>query len=270
MKIIIFTICFLSSITLSAQPSWQRSEPISLPLQLFRSPDALNLPTTETLQQGDIYFHISHKFLIPVSGGFDELFGFDGSIFMRLALGYGITDDIFAQIGRSNLNGNIDFQLKWKAVEFKSDILPISIALNGGVAYNSKMNNEPSDKSRLWQYYGFMIANSKILKSLGLGVSPGFLYNASIHCSEPINSWTFGAYAQYWFDERWSVIFEANPTINGWRQFYNTYSLGMEIETAGHFFKVSLSNNIYTNFSQFMVGSVDDKLHITFLITRVL
>lgn len=85
MKIIIFTIYFFSVVTVLSQPSWQRSEPIDLPLQLFRSPDALNLPTTETLQKGDIYFHISHKFLIPVSEGFDELFGFDGGIFMRLA-----------------------------------------------------------------------------------------------------------------------------------------------------------------------------------------
>jgi hypothetical protein len=270
MKYFVILFLFISCVIAHSQPSWQREAPVELPLQLFSSPDALNLPTTETLQKGDIYFHISHKFLVPVSEGIDELFGFDGSVYMRLGLGYGITDELFAQLGRSNLNGNIDLQLKWKVLEINSDVLPLAVAVNGGVAYNSKVVNEPEDKSRLWQYYGFIIANTMVGKSLGLGISPGFLYNANLFCEEPINSWTMGAYAQYFFDERWSVIAEANPTLNGWRQFYNTYSLGMEIETAGHFFKVALSNNVYTNFSQFMTGSLDDKLHITFLITRVL
>ncbi|MBX3044099.1 MAG: hypothetical protein KIT33_04510 [Candidatus Kapabacteria bacterium] len=269
--ILIFIITSNSSVF--SQSKWQRTEPLEENISIFRSVEALSLPTTETMQAGNIYFHISHKFLVPVSEGFSELFGFDGGIFMRLALGYGITDDLFASIGRSNHNGNIDLQLKYNLLETKQFGLPIAVAINGGAAYNSKVRNEPEDKSRLLQYYGNLILNSKTGK-FGFGIVPSFLYNSNIECSECQFSWTLGAYGQYFFNERWSVIAEANPTLNGWRQYYDTYSIGAEVETAGHFFKVFISNNVYTNMSQFLSGATSafDKgdVHIGFVITRVL
>ncbi|MDX9791102.1 MAG: DUF5777 family beta-barrel protein [Candidatus Kapaibacterium sp.] len=272
-KITIIIILLLSSTAMLSQTKWQRSEPIQEHVSIFRSIEALSLPTSETMQSGDIYFHISHKFLIPVSEGAEELFGFDGGINMRLALGYGITDDIFASLGRTNLDGNIDLQVRAKVFEGRVIDIPLGISINGALAYNSKVSIEPEDNSRLWQYYAQVIANTKIGK-LGLGVVPSFLYNSNMYCSECQYTWTLGLYSQYFFNERWSIIAEANPTLNGWRQYYDTYSIGAEVETAGHFFKVFLSNNVYTNMSQFLGGARDafDKgdIHIGFIITRVL
>jgi hypothetical protein len=269
--IVIFLLISLNEVF--SQSKWTRSEPIEQPVSIFRSVEAINLPTTETLRHGNIYFHISHKFLIPVSEGIDELFGFDGGVFMRLALGYGITDDIFLSLGRTNHNGNIDLQLKGSIFETNEFGFPVSLAINGGAAYNSKYPDEPEDGFRLWQFYGNLIANTKF-GNLGLGLVPSYLYNASIPCTECQSSITLGLYAQYFFNERWSIIAEANPTLNGWRQYYDSYSLGAEIETAGHFFKVSVSNNVYTNMSQFLSGATSafDKgdVHISFIITRVL
>jgi hypothetical protein len=271
--ILLFIIVSFGFQSVYSQTKWKRSEPTTEPVNVFRSVEAIGLPTTETLKQGDIYFHISHKFLIPASEGFNELFGFDGGIFMRLALGYGLTDDLFLMLGRSNKDGNLDLQLKGKIFETNDLGFPLTIAANGGVGYNSKFANELEDKSRLWQYFGNVIINSRF-GDFGVGVVPSFLYNSYIPCKDCQTSTTLGMYAQYFFNERWSVIAEANPTLNGWRQYYDTYSIGAEIETAGHFFKLSLSNNVYTNMSQFLGGasSAFDKgdLHICFLITRVL
>lgn len=269
---IILTIISVQNLTYS-QSKWQRAEPLTSQMSFFRSLEAFSLPTTETLQQGNIYFHISHKFLVPVSEGAGELFGFDGGVYMRLALGYGITDDIFAALGRSNHDGNYDLQIKGNLLETEELGFPLAIAVNGGAAYNSKFTDEPEDKSKLWQFYGNLILNTKFGK-LGLGLVPSFLYNSYIPCPDCQTSTTLGMYAQYFFNERWSVIAEANPTLNGWRRYYDTYSIGAEIETAGHFFKVFVSNNVYTNMSQYLSGAVSafDKgdVHICFIITRVL
>ena len=263
----------ISTTSILSQSKWQRTESVDESVSIFRSVEALSLPTSETMQKGNIYFHISHKFLVPVSEGFDELFGFDGGVYMRLALGYGITDDLFVTLGRSNHNGNYDMQARYNLLETKDFGLPFKLAINGGAAYNSKIRNDAIEDSRLWQYYGNLILNTKTGK-LGLGLVPSFLYNSNIECSECQFSWTLGAYAQYFFNERWSVIAETNPTLNGWRQFYDTYSIGAEVETAGHFFKVFVSNNVYTNMSQFLSGATSafDKgdVHISFVITRVL
>jgi len=269
----IFILLIIFSNLIYAQ-SWQRQEKTTEVLSLFSSVESLNLPTAETLGKGDIYFHISHKFTTPISEGINELFGFDGGVIMRLALGYGITDELFTQIGRTNNEGNIDLQLKYKVSEFKLNDIPFAIALNGGVAYYSKKINEPEDKSRLWQFYANLIANTFIDNKFGFGIVPSFLYNANCDCIDPQSSLTLGLYAQYHFNERWSIVAEANPTLNGWRRYYDSYSIGVEIETAGHFFKLQLSNNININQSQFITGGVsafeNGKLHIGFVIQRIL
>lgn len=254
--------------------SWQREETTEAPLQLFSSVESLTLPTTETMSSGDIYFHISHKFITPISEGINELFGFDGSVNMRLALGYAPIDKLFLQLGRTNYEGNYDLQVKYRFLENNNESLPFALAINAGAAYNSKKVNEPADKSRLWQFYGNLVANAFIAKNLGFGIVPSYLYNANCQCVDPQSSFTLGLYTQYHFDERWSVIAEANPTLNGWRNYYDSYSLGVEIETAGHFFKLQLSNNIFINQTQFLGGAANKfesgDLHIGFVIQRVL
>jgi hypothetical protein len=271
---ILLSIISVAISSMTAQSSWKREAPAELPLQLFKSVGALDLPTSETLQKGNIYFEISHKFIKPVSDGPKELFGFDGTVFNRIALGYGIMDDLSVFLGRSNHEGNYDLQFKYKTVDFKNDVLPTTLTLIGAVAYNSKMTNEPDDKARLWQYYGMAVINTVFEKKYGFGLVPAFVYNNDCGCSEVQTSTSLGLYAQYWFDSRWSVIIEANPTLNGWRQYYDTYSAGVEIETAGHFFKLYLTNNPLLNMTQFLSGASDKfesgNLHLTFQITRIL
>jgi len=274
MKLVYLFVLIISINQVLFSQSWQREEPTEAPMQLFSSVESLSLPTTETLNSGDIYFHISHKFIVPVSEGINELFGFDGSVNMRLALGYAPIENLFLQLGRTNYEGNYDLQVKYRFLENNNESLPFALGLNAGVAYNSKKVNEPSDKSRLWQFYGNLIANAFIGKNFGIGLVPSYLYNANCQCVDPQSSFTLGIYTQYHFDERWSIIAEANPTLNGWRNYYDSYALGVEIETAGHFFKLQLSNNIFINQTQFLGGAANSfesgDLHIGFVIQRVL
>ncbi len=53
----------------------------------------------------------------------------------------------------------------------------------------------------------------------------------------------------------WSFVFEANPTVTGWRDQYDSYALGIEIETGGHFFKMLLGTNNRMNFPQYISGA---------------
>lgn len=166
-KLSLFTfICILISVQTYAQSGWTRKETKEPPLQLFSSTEVFDLPTAETLQKGDIYFLISHKFTTPVSEGINELFGFDGPVIMRLSLGYAISDDMLVKLGRSNHLGNYDLNLKYKALEIKNENAPILVALNVGMAYNSKANPEPINNNRLFQYFGSVIFNTLIDKKL--------------------------------------------------------------------------------------------------------
>ena len=126
---------------------WKSSAPVQIDLSLFHSTEVANLPTAETLQKGDFHFEISHRFNTPISSGWGELYGFDGSVSMRLALGYALTDHFLFTLGRSNRDGNIDFRLKYKAFQIRNDVLPTLISIRAGCAYNGKaINVENGDK----------------------------------------------------------------------------------------------------------------------------
>jgi hypothetical protein len=74
--------------------------------------------------------------------------------------------------------------------------------------------------------------------------------------------------------ESWSLIIEVNPTLRGWRDKYDSFAFGVEIETGGHFFKILVGNNTAINLSQFLAGAGNSfksgDWHLGFNISRLL
>ncbi len=267
----IFVLMLFNTFSAGAQ-RWQREEAEPLDLMLFHSTEAFNLPTAATLQQGDFYFEMNHRFVTPISEGIGELFGFDGSVIMRLAIGYAITDRMLVKFGRSNQDGNLDLQYKWKFLQIRNDVLPVTVAFNGGVAYNGKTISELSDDSRLFQYFAHILINTMYDKKLAFGLAPGFLQNSHIYCKCQENTFALGTYAAYYIDDMWTLVAEYNPTLNGWRDKYDSFALGFELETGGHFFKFLLGNNTASNLVHYMSGAQHSfesgDWHFGFNITR--
>ena len=254
--LIILGLLILNSILIAQDRKvrWKSSEAAQLDLSLFHSTEVVNLPTAETLQKGDINFEISHRFNTPISAGIGELYGFDGSVSMRIAIGYALSDHLLFNLGRSNIDGNIDFRMKYKAFQIRNDVLPTLVSVRVGGAYNGKARNiENSDK---YQFYGQLIVNTLYNKKLGIGFVPSYLYNSHIYCLDTQDSFTFGMYAQYYVSEGWNVFLEFNPTVTGWRNKYNSMAFGVELETGGHFFKIHLGNNVMLNPTQYLAGAI--------------
>jgi uncharacterized beta barrel domain-containing protein DUF5777 len=272
--VIIFTAVFASA---DAQKSkWKRSEaPTEPQLDLFHSLMSFSLPTAQTLSANDWHFGLSHRFTTPISEGAGELWGFDGGVIMRLEVGYAPIDNLLLTLGRTNYEGNVDFQGRYKLFELKNDLAPTLIALNGGIAYMGKAIDEPADKAKLWQYYGQVIVNTMFLdKTIGVGIVPSYVYNSNINCDECQYTLALGTYAAYYINDLWSVLAEYTPTLAGWRNYYDSFGLGFQMETGGHFFKFLVSNNYYTNTTQYLGGAPHSfesgDWHFGFYITRTM
>jgi len=172
-----------------------------------------------------------------------------------LGLGYAITDDLVVTLGRSNQDNNLDLTLKQSSFQISSKIIPITSAIVVGGAWNSDVPNINSSDIESFQFFGQFIINTLIQKRLGIGLVPSYLYNSHLQCIETQYSFTFGTYIQYYFSDMYSAIVEWNPTVTGWRRDYNPVSIGFEIETGGHFFKIILTNSSDLNASQFLSGA---------------
>lgn len=274
----LFIIIFFPAIIFSQSWKQEKKEIVEPPLQLFHSTYAYALPTAETLNKGDYLYGISHRFTVPVSSGFDQLFGIDGPVTNMMNFGYGITDDIFVNLGRSNYQAQWWFETKYKAIKVRSEDLPLLISFLGGVAYTTKPIPVPQDErvGRDWHFYGVAIINTLIDHKLGLGITPTFSYNSHLQCPDVQNSVTLGAYAEYYLNDMYSILVEANPTLYGWRDRYDSYTVGFSMETGGHFFKFSVSNNSNINIQQFNAGAKsaflgsgnNNNLYFGFQITR--
>ncbi|MBR9975171.1 MAG: hypothetical protein KFF77_06290 [Bacteroidetes bacterium] len=273
--IILIAFFVLSGQSAWSQSSWTRSEDVELPpLELFHSTQAVNLPTAARLASGEYEFEISHRFIPTLDEGAEHLYGFDGPVNIRIALGYAFSDNGIVTLGRSNVQDNLDLNVKHTLIALRSAILPLHIAARAGVAQNTSVTGRDAWDGESTQAYGQLIVNTMLGDSFAFGLVPSYLHNSHLECAETQYSFTIGLHAQYYITDVFNVLAEWNPTITGWRGGHNPVSFGIELETGGHFFKVILSNSDLLNPTQFLAGAPDafndGKLRFGFNITRVL
>ena len=253
---------------------WRRGSVVVPELALFHSTHAINLPTAETLQTGDFEFEVSHHFIPFIKEGSAALWGLDGPVNIRLALGYAPSDNMIITLGRSNVTDNLDLQVKYKLAQVRNDIVPFGVTLNVGIARNANVGSLSNGCSRNFQYFGQIIFNTMIIDKIGFGLVPAYLYNSALTTNAIKYSFTMGTYLQYYIVRSWSVLMEWNPTVTGWRASYNSLSMGVELETGGHFFKIFVTNNSFLNTSQFLAGAINrfsnGDIRLGFMITRLL
>jgi hypothetical protein len=253
---------------------WRAAEEAEIDVELMHSQQAINLPTSTTLQKGEMEFEISHRFLPLTSEGKDRFWGLDGPVNMRIGLGWALRNNLVATLARSNVEDNIDLHVKYRAIQIRHDLFPIVLALQGGTSWNTEVIGRKKMDWKNVQYYGHLVINTLIKKRLGLGFVPSYLYNSHIYCPHYQTSFTLGSYLQFYLSPYISFLAEWNPTLDGWRDRYNPVSFGIEMETGGHFFKIVLTNSMVMNASQFLAGADQsaqkNDWRIGFMITRLI
>ena len=282
---ILLVMLVLAASETHAQPSWEASEPtIQLPVELFSAVQMANLPTTQTLGQGDFFYEISHRFHPTIDDGYDANFGLDGPVSMRTALSYGLSDRLMVSIGRSNVLDNLDVVAKWRFFEWDGQ-WPIALALTAGVALNSDMpaivDRGATDADNL-QWIVQLVANTMVLDGrLGVGLVPSYVHNSAIFAVERQHTVTLGTYARYELNPMWGVFVEHSPALEGYQgillpgetgRSHDSLSFGSSLSTGGHDFFLFVTNNTRLNATQYLVGAptdaAPDNWHLGFGITR--
>jgi hypothetical protein len=189
-------VCYAES---AGQVQWQRTEPeVELGLKIFHSTKVIGLPTSEVLEKGDFEFEISHRFVPPVNDGYEALYGFDGPVQMRLAVGYTVFDNWQVMLGRSSIDDNTELRIRHRFLEINNENLPTLVGIQAGVAWNPVQTSyrnqvgdlviRPRSHERHMQYFGQMIIDTKPWSRLAVGIVPSFAYNRDIWQKEIDNT----------------------------------------------------------------------------------
>jgi hypothetical protein len=242
--------------------------------QIFHSSQSANLPTTETLREGNWLFEISHRFVPPVSDGANALWGLDGPSIIRLGLSHSPMDGVLIGIQRTNADDNLELNAKAVVLEHSSEGFALDVGAMAGVAWNLGLFEVDGAVDNESQLYAQMLVDAKLGSNLAVGVVPTWLRNPRLKDFDAANAFTLGLHGQAYLTRSVSLLGEWIFSERRADLENDSGTFGIELQTRGHYFKLLVTNQYLMNPTQVLAGSPNpfelDQLRFGFNLTRLL
>lgn len=233
----------------------------------------------ENPPNGNLIFIVSHHFG-AINQGFQEFFGLDQAT-TRIGFEYGVNDWLALGIGRSTLNKTFDGFVKAKLLRQSSGArnMPLSVSYFGSTAISSLKWQDPDRKnyftSRMSYTHQLLIAR-KFSNALSLQLMPTLIHRNLVAREIDENDvFAIGAGGRAKISNRVSINAEYYYLLPGQTadDFYNTFTIGFDIETGGHVFQLFATNARGAIEPYYIAQSggswLNGDIHIGFNITRV-
>lgn len=257
----------------------------------FKATRVINLQSLEKKSPGALEFRIAHRFG-PLNGGAYQLFGLDQAT-LRMSFEYGFNRFLTAGLGRSSYEKTYDFYAKTTLLQQQkgSRNIPFSVLYYVDMAINGLKWQEPSREnyfsSRL-SYVHQIIIGSKVSEVFSFQISPTVIHKNLLPEIQDQNgkgffglnnAYALGMAGRIKITKRTAFTAEyiyrlptADKNAPTYASFYNSLSLGVDIETGGHVFQLHLSNSLPMFERGFITETSrswgDGGIHFGFNITR--
>ncbi|MBM3186336.1 MAG: hypothetical protein FJZ67_08540 [Bacteroidetes bacterium] len=228
----------------------------------FSSTRVINGHSVETLGKGFMDMRIEHRFgdMAGDFGGWENMFGFDNLSDMRIALEYGITDDLMIGFGRSKGTGFpyrslLDGFVKYRILRQEKSKMPVSLtAVVGSFFSYMKASNDESQVSYFpknahrFSYFTQLNLAKHFGDYLSLSLMPTYVHRNYVYADDMNDLFALGGAFRIKLFKRFAVISEYyyifNP--NNFRpqmNYKNSLAFGLEWFTFGHSFTINLTNS---------------------------
>lgn len=228
--------------------------------------------------EGNLVFVIQHQFGL-INGGAYELWGLDQST-IRIGLDYGLTDWWAVGLGRSNFNKTFDGSSKIRILRQSSGKknMPITLSYFAGMYINSLKWEYPEREnyfsSRLSYTHQILVAR-KFSDRLTLQFSPTAIHRNLVETVEEEHTvLSVGTSGRFKLNKWMSVNAEYFYLLPGYTSdnFYDSFSVGIDLETGGHVFQLFLTNSLGIQEPYFIAETTGQwgkgDLHFSFNIHR--
>lgn len=249
----------------------------------FKGTRLINLHTVECVGKRGLDFRISHRFG-SLNSGSNNAWGMDGPANIRLSLEYSFDGRTMFGIGRSSYQKMADAFLKFRLLrQTTNNSMPVSVTLFASI-YNNFISEKkvvPEDRrynlytNRL-SYVDQIIIGRKFSSRFSLQIAPTFVHYNLVEKSTDLNDiFLITGATRIKFTKRQAVTFEYCYRINKYTidKFYDSMSIGYEVETGGHVFQVHVTNSFGIADNQFLTGTntswETNGIRIGFNISRV-
>jgi len=222
----------------------------------------VNIHSTEMVKKNALDFRVTHRFGnmgAESGGGGHTLYGLDNSSDIRISFDYGITEKWQIGIGRSKYKELIDLSTKYKLLAQKEKNAPLTIVAFGAVSITPQ--KDPDTRYSDWQnrltYVAEVLFARKFGQRLSIELAPGIIHRNMVTqvldgegntLTDENTNFTLGGGARFMITKRVGIIVDYVHTFSEFRgnykpqNFYDPFGVGVEIETGGHVFHLTLTN----------------------------
>ncbi|MFY9154407.1 MAG: DUF5777 family beta-barrel protein [Prolixibacteraceae bacterium] len=248
----------------------------------FKASRIINGHSIEQMKKNQLDFRISHRFG-TLNNGTYGLFGLDQSV-IHFSLEYGLKDWLMLGAGRGSYNKTYDSFAKIRLLRQSSGEkwMPVSLSYFTSVELNTLKFQDPTRtnyfSSRLTYVNQLLIAR-KFNDNFSFQLTPTFIHRNLVKSELDQNDiYAMGAGARYKLSKRLSLNAEYYYVYDPNRKFldtryYNSASVGFDLETGGHVFQIMLTNSLGMREGTFIPQTtgnwLDGDIHLGFNISRV-
>ncbi len=254
-------------------------EPLYLQ-ETFRTFRLVHGQSVETLWKNNLMFVVSHRFGGTINEGIDELFGLDGTANIRLALAYGITDNLTIGVGRSRTEKLYDGYVKYRVLRQKNHGWPLTVTVLGSAAirtqpFRDDIQENLEFKHKMKYFSQLMIASR--IGFFSIQVNPAYVYqNLTQEMGEQNGIFALGGGVRFEVTE--AIAFTAeytHPFISDFETENprkDVIGFGFDISTPRHSFQLQVSNTTGLVGQAYIPSTTGDffqgDIHIGFHISR--
>ena len=251
----VFIFLFSFSLTYSQSNLESFLEPVEdnyFTTSTFMSTRIINGHSIEMFAPGALDVRISHRFG-ALNTGFYELFGLDQAT-IRMGLEYGLSNNIMIGVGRSSYKKNYDGFFKYSI--YRQNVkqnIPFSLVFFSSVSIESLRKNQDNYPfSGRVSYCNQLLVASKLNDKLSIQLMPTFIHRNMVQSPYFFNDvYLLGSAIKYNVTKSTSLnveyyyrITEKDGVLINQNQFYNSLSIGLDIETGGHVFQLHITNSL--------------------------
>lgn len=217
----------------------------------FKTTKVINLQSLEVTDAGVLDFKINHRFG-PVNSGAYEAFGLDNAI-TRIGFEYGLIPNLMLGIGRSSFEKTVDAYAKYRIMHQTSDNKkPLSILVLGSAAYRGSRFAFPVSSTERMSYASQIILGRKFSERFSFLLAPSVVHFNLTKRDVPNRQYALGIGLRQKLTTRTTLNLEYIPVFGNKGSFYNSLSVGFDIETGGHVFQLHFTNSTGNNESNFI------------------
>ncbi len=275
-------LCLLLSAPLAAQDlmgmlEQDEEEQPEYAVNTFFTTRVINGQSIENPYPGDLIFIISHHFGRLNQGAY-ELWGLDQAT-IRLGLEYGVSDRLAVSVGRSSYEKTFDGFIKYKLLRQQSGVrnVPVTLSLFSGAYLKSLKWPEGSDfefRHRMSYVQQAMIAR-QFSRQVSLQLTPAWVHHNLVPTTDdPADYFVLGMGGRWRFSDWAGISLEYFYRFQEPESYdtYNSFAVGVDLDTGGHVFQLHFTNSQPMFESGFLSDTkgdfLDGDIYFGFHITR--